>query len=664
MKRYLGVLLLLVSSLSFALTPVTINSASINYTTHTLSVAGSGFCTGALPAVTFNTTRLKVTSACSTSVVVASLPVQAAGSYRLIIVNSGGASATFYVTYGAVGPQGATGPVGPKGATGLTGATGLQGAKGATGLTGLTGAQGPQGLVGPTGATGVAGAAGLMGLPGSQGPAGAQGAQGEQGLTGTTGVQGLQGVAGVAGPAGAAGAQGPVGSQGPAGVAGAAGAIGPQGIQGIPGETGAQGSQGLQGQIGSEGPQGAAGPMGPAGNLTWIGPWNATTSYVAGNAVSFAGTSYMAVQNNTGQEPDISVGNPTVDYVSVTFGCNPLNNNQGQYADCTGFPEAKLIGVNTITFQMPPNPANSPNNGESFFVESIPALFNGTPVTVSATYNDMTQDPWNGNLMLQVSAPSGWQWMPVVLASPICSNPCTASASLFTGSVTNPTMVVGSIPVVDGDFGVQGTGGTYPVTYNVMQPVNSAWTIIAQAGSQGAQGATGAAGPAGPSGVAGASVQGPAGPSGPTGPQGPSGTTYYSLAPASTGNSYISEYGSASVTPYAGATLPGTGEYLANATLTFAQVPNPVTGGLGSINVECTFSPGTGDASNPSLQTNFYSETVLPGGGFATLNVSGLAAAGTAPSIVCQATGLYQGLAFQWVSALVTFAPAPSLTKF
>ena len=130
MKRYLCVLLLFVSSLSFALTPVTINSASINYTTHTLTVVGSGFCTGALPAVTFNTTRLKVTSACSSSVVVASLPVQAAGSYRLIIANSGGGSATFYVTYGAVGPQGPRGFTGAKGATGLQ-STVLKGCKGA-----------------------------------------------------------------------------------------------------------------------------------------------------------------------------------------------------------------------------------------------------------------------------------------------------------------------------------------------------------------------------------------------------------------------------------------------------------------------------------------------------------------------------------------------------
>jgi collagen type VII alpha len=597
------------------------------------------------------------------------------------------------VTYGAVGPQGATGPVGPKGATGLTGATGLQGVKGATGVTGLTGAQGPQGLAGPTGATGVAGAAGLMGFPGPQGPAGAQGAQGEQGLAGATGVSGLQGVAGVSGPAGVSGEQGPTGSQGPAGVAGAAGAIGPQGIQGIPGETGAQGSQGLQGQIGSEGPQGTAGPMGPAGNLTWIGPWNTTTSYVAGNAVSFAGTSYMAVQNNTGQEPDISVGNPTVDYVSVTFGCNPLNSQfGGEFADCTAFPEAKMVGINTITFQIPPSPANPPNNGYGFFLEGVPALFNGTAVTLSATYYDMTVDGYNGNLLLQVFTPQGYggQWMPVGLASPICSSSsCTASASLFTGSVTSPTMVVGSIPVVDGNLGVQGTGGTYPVTYNVMQPVNSAWTIIAQAGSQGAQGATGAAGTAGPQGLPGASFQGSTGPQGPvgaTGPQGQVGPAFYSLSgtladwlgPIGSTNQYgvysndygilaTDESGHASIPGVyaATSTLPGSGEYFANATIMWANTPNPMTQGVGAVNIECLFAPANGDTGNPSVTTNVYSGTIIPGGGYTTLTVAGIVAGGTTPSINCTASGAYQGLAFSWLGQfLVTYTPVASLTKF
>src|ERR1700733_6618990 len=189
MNRYLCVLLLLISSLSFALTPVTIDSASINYTTHLVTIVGSGFCTGAPPAVTFNTTRLKVTSACSPSVVVASLPVQAAGSYRLIIANSGGGSATSYVTYGAVGPQGPQGFTGATGATGAIGPRGPIGLTGATGPAGATGSQGPVGAVGAVGAIGPQGPIGI-GLPGATGATGAQGAQGIQGIQGNPGTNG------------------------------------------------------------------------------------------------------------------------------------------------------------------------------------------------------------------------------------------------------------------------------------------------------------------------------------------------------------------------------------------------------------------------------------------------------------------------------------------
>ena len=274
MKRYLCTSLLFVSSLSFALTPVTINSASINYTTHTVTVAGSGFCTGAVPAVTFNTTRLKVTSACSASVVVASLPVQTAASYRLIIANTSGGSATFYVTYGAVGPQG---PQGFTGAIGATGATGTQGA------TGAIGPQGPIGLTGATGATGATGSQGPIGLTGAQGATGGAGPQGPAGVNGTgfnfrnafdptatyaindvvtySGSTYLANVAngpntltpdantsawavvaqqGATGPAGSQGLIGAMGPQGSQGIQGLTGAIGPQGAQGLQGDTGAQ----------------------------------------------------------------------------------------------------------------------------------------------------------------------------------------------------------------------------------------------------------------------------------------------------------------------------------------------------------------------------------------------------------------------------------------
>jgi len=75
-------------------------------------------------------------------------------------------------------------------------------------------------------------------------------------------------------------------AQGPAGVAGAAGATGPQG---------------------PAGPAGATGAMGPAGPpVNFLGGWLAGTSYAAGSAVSYGGTSYIALAANVGREPDVS----------------------------------------------------------------------------------------------------------------------------------------------------------------------------------------------------------------------------------------------------------------------------------------------------------------------------------------------------------------------
>ena len=316
MKRYLFALLLLVPSLSFALIPVTINSASINYTTHTVTAVGSGFCTGALPAVTFNTTRLKVTSACSPSMVVASLPVQAAGSYRLMIANSGGASATFDVTYGAVGPQG---PQGLTGATGATGATGTQGA------TGAIGPQGPIGLTGATGATGAAGATGSqgpIGLTGAQGATGATGPQGPAGANGTgfnfrnafdpTATYAINDVVTYSGSTYLANVangpntltpdantsawvvlaqQGATGSAGPQGLTGAMGPQGSQGIQGLAGAIGPQGVQGPKGDIGSQGPTGAQGAAGTNGTngtgFNFRGRFDPNISYAVNDVVVF-----------------------------------------------------------------------------------------------------------------------------------------------------------------------------------------------------------------------------------------------------------------------------------------------------------------------------------------------------------------------------------------
>lgn len=209
---------------------------------------------------------------------------------------------------------------------------------------------GPMGPAGPTGMTGAAGPAGVMGQTGLTGPVGPMGAQGLQGVQGLQGPQGVAGPAGAMGATGATGSTGPAGAQGPAGVAGAAGmvfrgsyssgtnyvlndavsylgssymsiaasnhgntpglspafwsvlaAAGAAGAQGPSGATGPTGAQG------AAGPQGLAGATGPAGALgmNFRGVWGSGSNYQSNDAVTFAGSTYLAQASSFGLEPDL-----------------------------------------------------------------------------------------------------------------------------------------------------------------------------------------------------------------------------------------------------------------------------------------------------------------------------------------------------------------------
>jgi len=213
--------------------------------------------------------------------------------------------------------QGATGPVGPagpQGIQGLIGLTGPSGAQGPIGLTGLTGSPGAQGPAGPTGVTGPKGVKGMNWLSawnvgtayqvddavsfgGSSYIAIAPGTGlqpdisplswmtlAQKGATGTAGSTGLQGSTGLTGPTGATGPAGAQGIQGPTGLTGSAGATGPQGPAGPTGVTGPQGVKGMN----------------------WLSAWNIGTAYQVDNAVSFGGSSYIAIAPGTGLQPDAS----------------------------------------------------------------------------------------------------------------------------------------------------------------------------------------------------------------------------------------------------------------------------------------------------------------------------------------------------------------------
>ena len=62
---------------------------------------------------------------------------------------------------------------------------------------------------------------------------------------------------------------------------------------------------GPEGPVGPQGEQGPEGPAGPRGSrgLTFLGTWNPNTTYAADDAVTFHGSSFVALQPNTGSAP-------------------------------------------------------------------------------------------------------------------------------------------------------------------------------------------------------------------------------------------------------------------------------------------------------------------------------------------------------------------------
>lgn len=216
---------------------------------------------------------------------------------------------------GAGGGDGATGPAGPAGPQGPQGEPGVDGAQGPQGETGPQGPQGATGPMGPTGPQGLQGIPGIEGPQGDIGPQGPQGPQGDMGPMGPTGPAGADGAVGPQGPQGATGPTGPMGPAGADGAPGADGATGPMGPAGPQGNTGATGPAGPQGLTGLSAYQVAqlngftgteeewlatlVGPQGDAG-LVYKGAWQQYTAYEINDAVTYNGSSWIALVNIAG----------------------------------------------------------------------------------------------------------------------------------------------------------------------------------------------------------------------------------------------------------------------------------------------------------------------------------------------------------------------------
>jgi hypothetical protein len=109
------------NSQAHAQLPGTVETATANLTTHTLTIQGVGFNTLLKPVVLFGSTTLPVVSY-NASTVVATLPANvASGTYGLELNSLFFNCENFSITIGTTGPQGLTGATGPQGPTGAMG---------------------------------------------------------------------------------------------------------------------------------------------------------------------------------------------------------------------------------------------------------------------------------------------------------------------------------------------------------------------------------------------------------------------------------------------------------------------------------------------------------------------------------------------------------------
>jgi hypothetical protein len=222
----------------------------------------------------------------------------------LVAGNLGNAPSVSPLQWAVLAAQGVEGPAGPAGPMGPMGPAGATGATGASGAPGATGAAGPQGPAGPTGAAGAAGASGATGATGAAGPQGPPVSFLGGWLSGTSYAKGdavsLGGTSYISLVGGNLGNAPSVSSSQWAVLAahGVEGPAGPAGPMGPAGATGAAGANGAAGATGAPGPQGPP--------VSFLGGWLSGTNYATGSAVSFGGSSYVALMPNMGKEPDLS----------------------------------------------------------------------------------------------------------------------------------------------------------------------------------------------------------------------------------------------------------------------------------------------------------------------------------------------------------------------
>jgi hypothetical protein len=266
-------------------------------------------------------------------------------------------------------------------------------------------------------------------------------------------------------------------SQGPTG------ATGPQGPQGIQGPVGPMGPQGPQGSQGPTGPQGVQGATGPTANF--LGAYSSSTGYNVGAAVSYNGSSYIALTNCYNVTPG---SDPTVWALLAAQGATGATGAIGA-TGAQGIPGPQ--GIQGAVGAIGATGATGATGAQG-----IPGP-QGIQGAVGATGATGATGP----------------------AGPVGATGAIASVVSYSGTVfyTQGTVVTCvSTCATNGStyyLVVSSASGIDPSQNNGIS--GKPWIQIAAAGATGATGATGPAGPMG--------LQGNIGPAGATGPTGPAG---------------------------------------------------------------------------------------------------------------------------------------------
>jgi len=376
---------------------------------------------------------------------------------------------------GAVGPTGPAGPMGPAGVTGATGSQGppvsFQGgwligtsygvgdavAYGGSSYIALVANVGREpdmspvywGLLaaaGATGSMGATGAAGMQGPMGYAGPAGPVGPQGPTGIPGANGSPGLtwQGAYSAVANYAVADAVAYQGSSYVSLIGGNQGnspdtspaawsLLAAAGTAGAPGATGAQGSQGTTGAAGAQGPAGPTGAAGAVG-MTLRGAWDPARGYLATDAVTYGGSTYLALTGNSSAEPDLFPQVWTV--LAQAGGAGPAGP-----AGVTGpAGSAATITVGTVTAGSQVSVTNSGTSSAAVLDFVLPAGSGGagSGATFASTYHlvsnqDLYYSVNNQNASATELAPAqALTWVP---------GGCTATALSVSSQQAQPITV-------------------------------------------------------------------------------------------------------------------------------------------------------------------------------------------------------------------------------